>query len=58
MEDKKDELLVMLESLKILALDMLIKKFCIIIDDGLFESLSEDKMKQLRKLFEEVVNAN
>lgn len=58
MEDKKDELLVLLEGLKTLALDMLIKKFCIIIDDDLFKSLSEDKMKQLRKLFEEVINAD
>lgn len=58
MDDKKDELFVLLENLQTLALDMLIKKFCAIIDDELFKSLSEDKIKQLRKLVEEIVNAN
>jgi hypothetical protein len=58
MNNDKDELFVLLENLQTLALDMLIKKFCVIIDDELFKSLSEDKIKKLRKLVEEIINAN
>lgn len=58
MEDKKDKLMDSLENLKLFCLDALVERFCNIIDSELYKSLSEEKIKNLRKLVEEIVDAN
>lgn len=58
MEDKKDKLMDSLENLKLFCLDAIVERFCNIIDGELYKSLSEEKIKNLRKLVEEIVDAN
>lgn len=58
MEDKKDKLMDSLENLKLFCLDALVERFCNIIDSELYKSLSEDQNIKLRKLIEEIIDAN